>query len=144
MTNPEKDLQDLLFALEKGQGLDSVLLGIPDESQELVPLLQIASQIQQLTHPELSPAQATRQQEKVLAVARETFAPRKTGWRLPNRGWMFTGSLVGVFVLLIGFIVLTAAVSFTAFTLNSWTTVEVVEAVGVVQVASPDLSLIHI
>ena len=63
MTNPEKQLQDRLKALESGQDLESVLQGLPDdEAQELAPLLQLASQIQQTSHPELSPTRAAQQQ----------------------------------------------------------------------------------
>lgn len=138
MTNPEKDLQDLLKALEEGRDLDSVLRGMPDGTQELTPLLKIVSHIQQLPHPEPSPAKAAQQQQKMMAVARETFHPRRAGWKWPKQGWMITSSLAGALALVVVFIVLAAAASYAAITLNTWTTVEVVEAIGVVQVASPD------
>lgn len=37
MTNLEKELQDLLNALENGQDLESVIQGSPDEARELSP-----------------------------------------------------------------------------------------------------------
>ena len=138
MRNPDNELQDLLNALESGQDLESILQGLPDEAQEHSPLLQLVSQIQHIQHPEPSPAQAARQQHKVLSAAREIFAPRRTGWKWPAKGWALSGGLVGAMVLVMAFMVIAAAGSFAAITVHNWTTVKVVEAAGVLQVLSQD------
>lgn len=138
MENPEKYLQDQLKALENGEDLSSILHGLPDDDQELAPLLQLAAQIKQTPHPKPSSAQANHQQQMVMAAARETFATRRTGWKFPQPAWAFSGRLVGALVFVMAFILIAAAGSFAAFTMNNWTTVEVIETAGVVQVASQD------
>ena len=45
-------LERKLEALEKGQPLERVLAGMPEEARDLEPLLQLASTIRTLPHPQ--------------------------------------------------------------------------------------------
>lgn len=144
MTNLEKELQDLLNALENGQDLESVFQGSPDEAQELFPLLGLVDQIKGLPHPEPSAAQTAKQQQKIMGAARDIFTHHRTTWlrslrnaRFAGKDWIFARGMVGALVLSLLFIVLVTAGSYLAITQHIWTTAQVMAASGTLQ-SSPD------
>jgi ferric-dicitrate binding protein FerR (iron transport regulator) len=138
MNQQDQILQEYLKALENGQSLESLLQDIPDEAQELIPLLQLTAQIQQLPHPEQPPLQAASQQRRVLAAAQKDSARRQASGNQSWQKWLLAGGLVGVLGLIFALVLVTTAAAFAAVKIYHWTSVEVIEAAGVVQAASSD------
>ncbi len=136
MNTPDQTLEKYLKALEDGQNLESVRQEMPEEAQELIPLLQLSTQIQQLPHPEQPAVQAARQQSRVLQAAEQAKPRRQTDGKRSRQRWLLAGGLVGALGLVFALVLVTAAASFAAIKLYHWTSVEVIEAAGVVQAAS--------
>ena len=76
---PDMDdlLQEKLEAIEKGTPVEDVLRGLPKEAEDLSSLIALAGAVRTLPHPELSPAQASALQQRVLAAAQAHTQPSK-------------------------------------------------------------------
>ncbi|HEY5668870.1 MAG TPA: hypothetical protein VIS10_02655, partial [Anaerolineales bacterium] len=73
MPNYDDILEKKLEALEKGQPLDKALADLPNEAEDLGALLQLASSIRAMTHPQ--PASVLARNRLENAAAREKTRP---------------------------------------------------------------------
>lgn len=107
MTDLDKILQDRLQALEKGKPIESVLNDLPQEAQDLAPLIRLASAVRTLEHPE--PHQQASQPQHVLSAERgqNHYGSRLNLGILARPRLVLASGLAGV--LLVVFFLLAAA-----------------------------------
>ena len=100
MTDQDDRLQAALARLEDGVPVGDVLADIGDEP-ELMPLLQLAAQVRDMTH--LEPAQPTSRPPRLLPVVgpRNGAADRPRRWTMRRTNWLTTGLIGAAAVMLL-------------------------------------------
>ncbi len=99
MSKLDDILQKRLEELEHGKPLEEVLENLPQQDQQLIPLIRLVDQTRSIPHPELSQEKAKSQQEKVVAefiTARSSgnaFHKKRSGVHL-GFSWSALGDLV--------------------------------------------------
>jgi hypothetical protein len=123
MTDKDELLQQQLDALENGAPLESVLGGLPEQDQDLAPLIKLVAAVREIPHPELLPEQSQAHKQQLVAAAAglsnnhrgsNATTQKQTAWR--RWGWTlvpalalagvvmmcFVASLLGVGLWLVG------------------------------------------
>lgn len=147
MSSKDDLLQKHLTAIENGTPLGKVLADLPEEMNDLAPLISLAAAMQNLPHPKPQLAYIHTLKQKILAAAQEISLPSRPGARNGHRRlelgslrWAIAPAFAGVLVLLI-------MMSATMFGVLLWINgpsgsraATLTDISGQVEVASTDIS----
>lgn len=107
MSREDELLQENLAAIENGTPLDKVLADLPEEMNDLAPLINLASAVKSLPHPKPQLARIHMLKRKILSAVQEASLPSRpvarNGHRRLELGslrWAIAPAFVGILLLL--------------------------------------------
>jgi hypothetical protein len=112
MPDIDEILQAQLEAIENGRAVDDVLQALPNEVQDLEPLIKLASAVRTLPHPEFDLEKALATQQRMLAASQAVTRPaarRRPAQGLNLRWLLSPGYAAMAAVFLVVLIVISAA-----------------------------------
>jgi len=147
MTDKDELLQQQLYALENGAPLGSVVDGLPEQDQDLAPLISLVAAVREIPHPDLLLEQSQAQQQQIAAaVARPSNNHRNTN---PTRqkkttwgrwGWTIVPALALAGVVMLCFVAALAGVGLWLGGPPNARAATLMDAHGQIEVASSAVS----
>jgi len=139
MSEMDELLQQKLAALENGAEPEAVLQDLPAAAEELKPLITLAAEVRETSHPQPSPEHTRALHDKLQAAARgqlraQANRPRRSSLKF---NWVFATGLAGATFLCIFAVIALVGVGLWSRGSNPSKTATLVNVTGQVEVASP-------
>jgi hypothetical protein len=143
MSKRDDYLEEKLSALEQGAEPSNFLLGDVDSGEEAA-LVNLATSIRNVTHPELDQVSVISEKLKIISAARDKF-PAKKGLRASLNGrfsgqWLFVSGVAGAALILLMAFVMAASVGLYFSGPRGAQAATLVDVTGVLEVSDTEFA----